>query len=102
MVAIIVEFPASPQVIVVVEDMAYSDPTCTEEEKASLDLISIEEAKEFLDEALEEAQDNLFEATGSTLSPSDLLESTTGPVVSTTTTASRFRMRGFQKQLFSQ
>ena len=99
MVAIIVEFPASPQVIVVVEDMVYSDPTCTEEEKASLveDLASIEEAKEFLDEALEEAQDNLFEATGSTLSPS-----TTGHVVSTTTMASRFRMRGFQKQLFSQ
>merc|ERR1712170_289997 len=60
---------------------------------------SFDEAVEFLAEALEEAQANLLEATGSTLSASELLEFTDAPA---TTAASRFRMRGFQRQLFRQ
>ena len=99
---IILEFPASPEVIIVggyIVDSA--DPTCTEEEIASLKETesSLEEAKELLSEALEEAQANLLEATGSTLSASELLEFTDAPA---TTVASRFRMRGFQRQLFRQ
>ena len=100
MVVILLDFPSSPEVIVVGGYIVDSVvPTCTEEEITSLveTESSLGEASEFLDEAFKEAQNNLLEATGSTLSPS-----TNGPVVSTTTTASRFRMRGFQKQLFSQ
>mgnify|MGYP006863761233 CR=1 FL=1 len=99
---ILLDFPASPEVIIVggyIVDSA--DPTCTEEEIASLveSESSLEEAAEFLSEALEEAQANLLEATGSTLSASELLEFTDAPA---TTVASRFRMRGFQRQLFRQ
>ena len=62
-VGIILEFPASPEVIIVggyIVDSA--DPTCTEEEIASLveSESSLEEAAEFLSEALEEAQANLL------------------------------------------
>ena len=100
-VDILLDFPASPQVIVVggyIVDTA--EIVCTEEEIAILveTESSLEEAAEFLDEALEEANENLLEATGSTLSASELLEFTEGPEV--TTVASRFRMRGFQRQLF--
>ena len=97
---ILLDFPASPEVIVVGGYIvASADPTCTEEEIASLaeTETSLEEAAEFLVEALEEAQANLLEATGSTLSASELQEFTDPPV---TTAASRFRMRGFQRQLF--
>ena len=99
---ILLDFPASPEVIIVggyIVDSA--DPTCTEEEIASLveSESSLEEAAEFLSEALEEAQANLLEATGSTLSASELLEFTDAPA---TTVASRFRMRGFQRQLSRQ
>ena len=105
MVAILFDFPASPQVIAVSGYIVASDdPTCTEEEITSLveSESSLGEATEFLVEAFEEANDNLEAATGSTLSASELEEFTEGPVVSTTTMASRFRMRGFQKQLFRQ
>ena len=105
MVAILFDFPASPQVIAVAGYIvASADPTCTEEEITSLveSESSLGEATEFLVEAFEEANDNLEAATGSTLSASELEEFTEGPVVSTTTMASRFRMRGFQKQLFRQ
>ena len=105
MVAILFDFPASPQVIAVAGYIVASDdPTCTEEEITSLveSESSLEEATEFLVEAFEEANDNLEAATGSTLSASELEDFTDGPVVSTTTMASRFRMRGFQKQLFRQ
>ena len=99
---ILLDFPASPEVIIVggyIVDSA--DPTCTDAEIASLveSESSLEEAAEFLSEALEEAQANLLEATGSTLSASELLEFTDAPA---TTVASRFRMRGFQRQLFRQ
>ena len=99
MVVIVLDFPSSPQVLVVGGYIVDSYPTCTVEEIASLveTESSLGEASEFLDEAFNEANENLLQATGSTLSPS-----TTGHVVSTTTMASRFRMRGFQKQLFSQ
>ena len=102
MVAILLDYPASPEVIVVggyIVDSA--DPTCTEDEIASLvdTESSLTEAAEFLVEAFEEAQANLLEATGSTLSASELLEFTDAPA---TTVASRFRMRGFQRQLFRQ
>ena len=105
MVTILLDYPASPEVIVVggyIVDSA--DPTCTEEELASLveTEASFDEAVEFLAEALEEAQANLLEATGFTLSAAELLEFTDSPTISTTTTASRFRMRGFQRQLFKQ
>ena len=100
--AILLDYPASPEVIVVggyIVDSA--DPTCTEDEIASLvdTESSLTEAAEFLVEAFEEAQANLLEATGSTLSASELLEFTDAPA---TTVASRFRMRGFQRQLFRQ
>ena len=104
-VDILLDFPASPQVIAVAGYIvASADPTCTEEEITSLveSESSLGEATEFLVEAFEEANDNLEAATGSTLSASELEEFTDGPVVSTTTMASRFRMRGFQKQLFRQ
>ena len=100
--AIIQNYPASPQVLVVgkyiVDSAAF---TCTALEKAELKLAetSLTEAKEFLAEALEVAQANLLDATGSTLSASELLEFTDAPA---TTVASRFRMRGFQRQLFRQ
>ena len=98
MVTILLEFPSSPEVIVVGGFIvASADPTCTEEEITSLveTETSLEEAAEFLVEALEEANEALLEATGSTLSVSELLEFTDAPV---TTVASRFRMRGFQRQ----
>ena len=103
MVVILLDFPSSPQVIVVGRYIVDSIvPTCTEEEITSLveTESSLGEAAEFLAEAFEEANENLLEATGSTLSASELLEFTDGPVVSTTTMASRFRMRGFQRQIF--
>ena len=99
MVTILLDYPASPEVIVVGGYIvASADPSCTEEEIASLveTESSLGEAAEFLVEALEEAQANLLEATGSTLSASELLEFIDSP----TTVASRFRMRGFQRQLF--
>ena len=98
---ILLDFPASPEVIVVGGYIvASADPTCTEEEIASLveTETSFDEAVEFLVEALEEAQANLLEATGSTLSASELLEFT----AAATTKTSRFRMRGFHRQLFRQ
>ena len=101
-VTIIQNYPASPQVLVVGKDIVGSAAvTCTTLEKAELKLAetSLTEAKEFLAEALEVAQANLLDATGSTLSASQLLEYTTA---SATTVASRFRMRGFQRQLFRQ
>ena len=110
MVDILLDFPASPQVIVVGGYIADTEIggncydceiVCTEEEIYSLSQTQfyLEEAAEFLVEALEEAQANLLEATGSTLSASELLEFTDAPA---TTVASRFRMRGFQRQLFRQ
>ena len=101
-VAILTTYPASPQVLVVGKDIVGSSAvTCTALEKAELKLAetSLTEAKEFLEEALEVAQANLLDATGSTLSASQLLEFTTA---SATTKASRFRMRGFQRQLLKQ
>ena len=100
--AILTTYPASPQVLVVGKDIKDSAAvTCTALEKAELKLAetSLTEAKEFLEEALEVAQANLLDATGSTLSASQLLEFTTA---SATTVASRFRMRGFQRQLLKQ
>merc|ERR1712045_196013 len=89
-VAIIQNYPASPQVLVVGKYIVGSAAvTCTALEKAELKLAetSLTEAKEFLAEALSVAQANLLDATGSTLSASELLEYTT---VSATTVASRF------------
>lgn len=99
MVTILDNFPASPQVIKVAKYIKDSaDPTCTATEKATLvaSESSLNEAKEVLGEALEEAQATLEAATGSTLSASELLEFTTTAEASTK--ASRFRMRGFQRQ----
>merc|ERR1711983_441871 len=101
LVTILLEFPASPQVIAVGGYVvASADIVCTEEEITELveTESSLTEAAEFLVEAFEESNENLLEATGSTLSASELLEFTDGPEV--TTVASRFRMRGFQRQLF--
>ena len=98
---ILAAFPASPQVITVGGYIAASaDPTCTDLEKASLKVweTSLTEAAETLSEALAEAQATLEDATGSTLSASELLEFT----AAATTKTSRFRMRGFQRQLFRQ
>ena len=100
-VTILLEFPSSPQVIAVGGYIvASADIVCTEYEMTSLveTESSLTEAAMFLVEAFEEANENLLEATGSTLSASELLEFTDGPEV--TTVASRFRMRGFQRQLF--
>ena len=100
-VTILAAFPASPQVITVGGYItASADPTCTDLEKASLKEweTSLTEAAETLDEALAEAQTTLEDATGSTLSASELLEFT----AAATTKTSRFRMRGFQRQLFRQ
>ena len=99
MVAIVLDFPSSPEVFVVegyILDSA--DPTCTEEEVASLvdTESSLTEAAEFLAEALEEAVNIYYHATGLTLAAADL---TTGSV-STTTMASRVRRFGFQRKLF--
>merc|ERR1711884_736968 len=98
-VGILNTYAASPQVLVVGKYIVGSAAgACTALEKAELKLAetSLTEAKEFLAEALEVAQANLLDATGSTLSASQLLEYTTA---SATTVASRFRMRGFQRQL---
>ena len=99
MVAIVLDFPSSPEVFVVegyILDSA--DPTCTEEEVASLvdTESSLTEAAEFLAEAFEEAVNIYYHATGLTLSAADL---TTGSV-STTTMAARVRRFGFQRTLF--
>ena len=99
MVTIVLDFPSSPEVLVVggyILDSA--DPTCTEDEVASLvdTESSLTEAAEFLAEAFEEALTNYQEATGLTLSSADL---TTGSV-STTTMAARVRRFGFQGKLF--
>ena len=97
MVTILNSFPASPQVITVAKYIKDSaDPTCTTAEKATLvsSESSLSEAQESLVEALDEAQATLEAATGSTLSASELLEFT----AAATTKASRFRMRGFQRQ----
>ena len=97
MVTILDSFPASPQVITVAKYIKDSaDPTCTTAEKATLvaSESSLTEAQESLVEALDEAQATLEAATGSTLSASELLEFT----AAATTKASRFRMRGFQRQ----
>ena len=99
MVTILNSFPASPQVITVAKYIKNSaDPTCTTAEKASLvsSESSLTEAQESLVEALDEAQATLEAATGSTLSASELLEFTA--TAAATTKASRFRMRGFQRQ----
>ena len=98
---ILTAFPASPKLITVGGYITSSaDVTCTDLEKASLKEweTSLVEAKELLDEALAEAQATLEDATGSTLSASELLEFT----AAATTKTSRFRMRGFQRQLFRQ
>ena len=58
---------------------------------------SLTEAIVFLVEAYNEAQASLMEATGSTVSISDLAEFTVTATV--TTTAARFRMRGFQSKV---
>ena len=55
------------------------------------------EAAEFLVEAYNEAQANLMEATGSTLSSADVAQCTT---VTVTTAAARSRMRGFKSKVF--
>ena len=61
---------------------------------------SLTKAIVFLVEAYNEAQASLMEATGSTVSISDLAEytvtATTPPI---TTMAARFRMRGFQSKV---
>ena len=94
---IVTAFPASPQVPTVsgyITDSAV--PTCTDLEKASLKEweTSLAAAAETLSEALAEAQATLEDATGSTLSASELLEFT----AAATTKTSRFSMRGFQRQ----
>ena len=99
MVTIVLDYPSSPEVLVVggyILDSA--DPTCTEEEVASLvdTESSLTEAAEFLAEAFKEAVTNYEAATGLTLSAADL---TTGSV-STTSMASRVRRFGFQRKLF--
>ena len=97
MVTILDSFPASPKVITVAKYIKDSaDPTCTAAEKATLvsSESSLNEAQESLVEALEEAQATLEAATGFTLSASELQEFT----AAATTKASRFRMRGFQRQ----
>ena len=102
---ILAAFPASPKILTVGGYItASADPTCTDLEKASLKEweTSLAEAAETLEEALAEAQATLEEATGSTLSAAELLEFASTASISTTTTASRFRMRGFQRQLFKQ
>ena len=99
---ILAAFPASPKIITVGGYVtASADPTCTDLEKASLKEweTSLDEAAETLEEALADAQATLQDATGSILSASELLEFTDAPA---TTAASRFRMRGFQRQLFRQ
>ena len=99
---ILAAFPASPKILTVGGYItASADPTCTDLEKASLKEweTSLTEAAETLEEALADAQATLQDATGSTLSASELLEFTDAPA---TTVASRFRMRGFQRQLFRQ
>ena len=61
---------------------------------------SLTKAIIFLVEAYNEAQASLMEATGSTVSISDLAEYTvTATTVTMTTTAARFRMRGFQSKV---
>ena len=98
---ILAAFPASPKIITVGGYIdASADPTCTDLEKASLKEweTSLSEAAETLEEALADAQATLQDATGSILSASELLEFT----AAATTKASRFRMRGFQRQLFRQ
>ena len=97
MVAIVLDFPSSPEVLVAAGYILDSaDPTCTEEEVASLVESSLTEAAEFLAEAFEEAVNIYYHATGLTLSAADL---TTGSV-STTTMAARVRRFGFQRTLF--
>ena len=98
---ILAAFPASPKIITVGKYITdSSDPTCTDLEKASLKEweTSLATAAATLSEALADAQATLEDATGSTLSASELLQFT----AAATTKASRFRMRGFQRQLFRQ
>ena len=79
---ILLDFPASPQVIAVGGYIvASADPTCTEEEITSLveTESSLGEAAEFLAEAFEEANDNLEEATGSTVTAAPTTTTTSAP-----------------------
>ena len=75
MVTILLDFPSSPQVIVVGGYIVEaSEIVCTEEEIAILveAEFSLTEAAEFLVEAFEVAKENVLEASGSILSASEL------------------------------
>jgi len=85
--------PASPKIVEIVKDITDSaDPTCTDKEKNDLKTqeSEVETAAKNVEEAFDGAQEALQEATGSTLSSSDLDAVQTG---STSTKAARLRSR---------
>merc|ERR1711936_1412466 len=85
--------PASPKIVEIVKDIVDSaDPTCTDKEKSDLKTqeSEVETAAKNVEETFDGAQDALQEATGSTLSSSDLDAVQTG---STSTKAARLRSR---------
>ena len=78
-VSIIFEFPASNDVAVVGGNIVNTtDPVCSDSELTVLNSkeLSLSEASKYLGNALEEAQTNLKETTGSTLSALELSEIT--------------------------
>merc|ERR1711936_1237866 len=75
LVKVATNFPASPKIVTIVKDITDSaDPTCTDAEKTSLKAqeAEVETAAKNVEDAFDDAQDALQEATGSTLSSSDI------------------------------
>jgi hypothetical protein len=103
---ILQSFPSSPKALTVGGYIisAPSAITCTADEKASLKAAesTLKQGVAFLEQAFNDVQSTLEGATGSTMSSAELTAfSTAAPTESTATTkASRFRMKGFQRQHF--
>merc|ERR1712110_613735 len=100
LVKVATNFPASPKIVTIAKDITDSaDPTCTDAEKTSLKAqeAKVEEAAAAVEEAFNDAQDALQEATGSTLSSSDLDAVQAG----TTTKSARLRNRDRLQQFMN-
>ena len=89
MTTVILQFPSSPQVIVVATEITTSTvTTCTSAEITEIqaEVNSLNEAVKEIEEALEAVQEQLEELTGSTASSSELESFTTGASTMANTT----------------
>ena len=76
LVTLVLEFPASPQILVFSATIIASNAVCTDDEKTALAAVdeAFEEAEGFLEAALDSAQSQLMTLTGATASPEDIAE----------------------------